>query len=96
MTKKSEPQRPRREYLDHDCLSATELCIVLGHKSDGEKLSEEGLQSLMDLEVIPRPFMLGKFRRWRWGAIRRALEKLEKQAQLLLLIMLPLIALLLL
>jgi len=31
--------------------------------------------------VIPRPFLLGKFRRWRWGTVKAAIAKLEHEAE---------------
>jgi len=72
---------PRTEFLEHVCLSAPQLRRLLGGKSNGEMLSEHGLQALVRDGVIPRPFMLGKFRRWRWGAVRAALAKLESKAE---------------
>ena len=74
------PEASRQEFLDHDCLSAPQLRGVLGGKGRGRMLSEHGLQALVRDGVIPRPFMLGKFRRWRWGAVKAAIQKLESKA----------------
>lgn len=71
----------RAEYLDHDCLSAPQLRRLLGGKGEGRMLSEHGLQALVRDGAIPRPFMLGKFRRWRWGAVKAALAKLERKEE---------------
>jgi hypothetical protein len=69
------------ELLDHMCLSAPQLRRLLGAKSNGGMLSAHGLDALVREGVIPRPFMLGKFRRWRWGAVKAAIAKLERQAE---------------
>jgi hypothetical protein len=44
-------------------------------------LSEHGLQALVREGVIPKPFLLGKFRRWRFGAIKAAIAKLKRGAE---------------
>lgn len=75
------PDAARQEFLDHDCLSAPQLRRLLGAKGEGRMLSEHGLQALVRDGVLPRPFMLGKFRRWRFGAVKAALAKLEAKAE---------------